>query len=160
MTVREAKFVDVPAIARLMQDAHSRSIYAEVATFDLVEAKQLVVRALQRHGHQNNGGSLVLVSEKEGDVAGFIIGVLDNVYPCLKELVATDLLFIYSEDADGRDASRMIKQLIQWAEDNPKVIEIHLGVTSAINDWERTAKLYKRLGLEQCGAMFNKRITR
>lgn len=160
MPVRDAKFVDIPQVVRLLEESHKRSIYAEVATFDPEFAKQMLARALQRHGHQNNGGSLVLVSETDGKVQGFLIGILDNVYPCLNELMATDLLFIQSEDADARDAVVMLKQLIAWAENNPKVIEVHLGVTGAIGDWERTAKLYNRLGLQQCGAMFRRGFER
>lgn len=160
MAIRDARFVDVPAIAAIMEAAHQRSIYADTATFELLSAKRLVMSALHRHGQDNLGGSLVLVSETDGVIEGFVIGVLDNVYPCLRELVATDLLFIMTENASAHDARDMIKRLMQWAESNPKVIEVHLGVTSAIGDWERTGKLYRRLGLQQCGAMFNKRFER
>lgn len=160
MAVRDARFVDVPPIAKLLEEAHQRSIYAETATFDPVAAKQLAARSLQRHGHQNYGGSLVLVSEQDGAVEGFLIGMLDSVYPCLQELVATDLLFIMSERAAPRDASAMLKRLIAWAEDNPKVIEVRLGVTGAIGDWERTAKLYRRIGLESYGAIFKRGFER
>jgi hypothetical protein len=158
--IRDAKFTDIPAIAQLMAEAHRRSIYAETATFDPVEAKQLCARALHRHGHTNNGGSLVLVSETDGEVRGFIIGLFDSVYPCLKEMMATDLLFIMAENASAHDAVKMVKRLVEWAESNPKVIEVHLGVTSAIGDWERKASLYERVGLTRCGAMFRREFDR
>lgn len=154
MAVRAAKFADIPHMALLLEESYRRSIYAGKATFDIVEAKQLIVRAINRHGHINYGGSLVLVSETAGMVNGLLIGVLDNVYPCLKELVATDLLFIQAEHADPKDGVLLLKNLIAWAEANPRVIEIHLGVASTVGDWERTGKLYERLGLERCGAMF------
>lgn len=160
MTVRAANFQDIPQLACLMAEAHQRSVYAETAAFDLIEAKQLFARAIQRHGHQNNGGFLVLVSEKDGTAEGFIIALVDQVYPCLDKLMVTDFLFIMSERADGRDAREMLKQVMAWAEANPRVIEVHLGVTDAIGDWERTAKLYEHLGLERCGAMFHKRLQR
>lgn len=160
MTVRNAKFVDIPGIVQVLEDGFRRSIYADVASYEVAELKQFVVRMIQRHGHTNNGGTLVLVSESEGRIEGVLMAMLDNVYPCLKELMATDIFFIMGEKADGRDAHLMLKQMMAWAEKNPKVIEIHLGVTSAIGDWERTAKLYRRLGLEQCGAMFRRGIKR
>lgn len=158
LSIRIANFADIPALARLYEESHQRSIYAQRSTFDPIEAKQLFVRAIQRHGHLNSSGTMVLVSEKGGAIEGFMIGMLDQVYPCLKELVATDLLFIASDRADARDARTMLKQLIAWAEGNPKVIEIRLGVTGAIGDWQRTIKLYNGLGLEQCGAFFSKRV--
>jgi hypothetical protein len=160
MSVRDAKFVDIPRIVEILEDAHRRSIYADTATFDPLEAKRLLATALQRHGHMNLGGSLVLVSERVDGVNGVLLGVLDNVYPCIKELVATDLLFIQEHEADPRDAITMVKQLIDWAEGNPKVIEIHLGVTGTVGDWERVGKLYEHLGLERCGAMFRRGFKR
>ncbi len=160
MTVRAAKFVDIPQMVLLLEEGYRRSIYAGKATFDDQEANQLIRRALPRHGHTNNGGSMVMVSESNGMVDGLMIGLLDNVYPCLKELVATDLLFIQAEHANPRDGVLMLKNLIAWAEANPRVIEIHLGVASTVGDWERTAQLYERLGLERCGAMFRKEFDR
>lgn len=154
MSVRTANFRDIQALANLCKESHQRSVYAKSATFDITEAKQLFARTIQRHGHLNNGGTLVLVSEKDGVIEGFMIGMLDQVYPCLKELVATDLLFIVSERADARDARVMLKQLITWAEGNPKVIEIRLGVTGAIGEWQRTGKLYEHIGLQQCGGIY------
>jgi hypothetical protein len=160
MAVRAAKFTDIPQMVLLLEEGYRRSIYAGKATFDVLEAKRLIATALQRHGHTNLNGSLVIVSEAAGIVDGLLIGILDNVYPCLKELVATDLLFIQSEHANPRDGILMLKNLIAWAEANPKVIEIHLGVASTVGDWERTAQLYERLGLERCGAMFRKEFDR
>lgn len=160
MTVRPAKFVDVPGIIRVYEDGFQRSIYADRATFDASEAKKIIAQAIHRHGHTTNGGTLVLVSENEGQVEGFIVGLLDSVYPGLKELMATDLLFIMSTKANPRDASTMLKQLASWAEANQRVIELHLGINDAIGDWNRTAKLYERLGLIQCGAMFRRSFKR
>lgn len=160
MSVREAKFVDIPGITALLEDAFARSIYAEVTEYDPVELKQFVVRSIQRHGHTNIGGSLVLVSEREGNIEGVLIGMLDAVYPCVKGLMATDLFFIMAEKSDRRDAIDMLRRLIAWAEKNPKVIEVHLGVTNAIGDWQRTAKLYEHLGLEPCGGMFRRGFKR
>lgn len=160
MSVRDAKFVDVPAMVRVLEDAYHRSIYAGKATFDPDGAKRLFAQAVQRHGHTNCGGSLVQVSEKDGEIEGFLIGVLDIVYPGLLEFMATDLLFYMTERADPRDASRMVKGLIAWAEANPRVIEIHLGLPNVVGNSERTAKLYERLGLERCGAMFRRGFER
>lgn len=160
MSVRDAKFVDIPRLAELLVEAHQRSIYAAVASLEVVAVKQTFARALHRHGQHNEGATLALVSETDGVIEGFIIGLLDPVYPCLDKLRATDLWFIFSERADGRDAPKMLKQLMAWAEQSPKVIEVYLGVTSAIGDWARTSKLYERLGLEQCGAMFRREFDR
>ena len=72
----------------------------------------------------------------------------------------TDLVFTFAENAEPRDAMTMIQRVIHWAEANPKVIEVHLGVTDAIGgDWKRVGRMYEHLGLEQCGGMYRKFIT-
>lgn len=160
MSVRSAKFQDIPALVAVWADGHARSRYADTATLDRDEAKGYLMQAIQRHGHRNQGGSLVLVAETDGVIEGFVIGLLDAVYPAMKELRATDLLFICSERVAARDPRTMVQQIIAWAEDNPKVIEVLLGVTDAIGDWSRTAKLYERMGLTQCGGMFRRGLER
>lgn len=159
MSVRDATFVDTPHIARVYEQAYRDSRYAD-CTLDLVEAKQMIARAIHRHGQMNVGASLVLVSQRGEPIEGFLIGLLDQVYPCAKELMATDLLFILRPGADPRDARTMLKRLIAWAQANPKVVEVRLGVTDAMGDWRRTAKLYERLGLERSGALFRRGFER
>ncbi len=156
MTVRVARFVNIPAIVAIGAYAHERSIYGPISTYDPEMGKQLCARSMQRHGHQNYGGTLVLVSETAGEVRGFIIALLDQVYPCVEELCVTDLLFTGTEDMEPRDAITMIKQVIAWGEANPKVVEVHLGVTDAMmgEEWTRVGKIYEHLGLVQCGGMY------
>ena len=155
MTVRAALFSDIPDIVEVMIDGHKRSRYAETTTFDEIEAKQLLVRCIQRHGQQNYMGSLVLVSQnKNGELKGFIIGILDQVYPCLKEFHVTDLVFIFETGADPRDAMEMVLRLIRWGERNPKVVEVMLGCTDSIIDWRRVGAMYEQAGFEPCGGLY------
>lgn len=161
MTVRPAKFEDIPEVAGVMQWAYEHSIYADRATFDLVQAKQLCARSMHRHGHRNYGGTLFLVSETDGEVRGFIIGFIDLVYPCLQEFMVTDLGFVLRDDANPADAPRMVNTIMGWAKLNPKVIEVHLGLNDAMTaNWTRVAKMYERLGLEQCGGIYRILIER
>jgi len=158
MTVRAANFEDIKQVEALMRDAYERSIYFEKATYDEIAAKQLCVQMVQRHGHGNYGGTLFMVSETDGKVLGFFMGVFVEPYPGLKELRATDVLFYFTYGARPRDAAEMVLRARAWAESNPKCIELFLGLNNAIGDWTRTAKLYERLGLEQCGGMFRLEI--
>lgn len=156
MTARVAKFADIPQIVDVMQDAHRLSRDAHLTTFDETEAKQLLMRCIQRHGHTNYLGTLVMVSESpvNREIRGFMIGILDQVHPCLKELKATDLFFIMQPDAPLRDARKMLLSLIDWARDNPKVIKILLGMTDDLADPEKVSRLYESVGLESCGGMY------
>lgn len=154
MSVRTAKFADIPRITDIMADAHRRSRDGDRTTFDEQQAKQLLARSIQRHGQTNYMGSLVLVSERGGVVRGFVIGILDQVYPCLKELKVTDLLFIFDEGAEPRDAGKMIAELTRWGRNNPRVIKVLLGITDDLVDWRRAGTLYERAGLEPCGGFY------
>lgn len=156
--VRAAQFVDVPVIAGLLQEGYRASIYADRAAFNEGVAKRLIVNAIQRHGNKTVGGSQVLVAENDGVVVGFIIGVLDRVYGVLDALMATDLWFYCSPAAPPRAAPHLLKATIEWAEQIPKVIEIRFGITNAVGDWERTARMYERLGLERAGAFYERQV--
>lgn len=161
MSVRVANYEDTKSIVQLMREMHERSVYAESTTFDEIQARQLCARTMQRHGHNNYGGTRFYVSQTDGQVRGFVIGLIDLVYPCLAEMMVTDLLFYFTDNADVRDAPRMLAKLVQWAREAPKVIEVHLGVTDAIHrDWTRVGRLYEHLGLKQCGGMFRMVIDR
>jgi hypothetical protein len=156
--IRPAAFSDVPAMAAVLREAYAASIYADRATFDEREAKSLFVRALQRHGHKTPGGSFVMVAEQAGAVEGFIIGCLERVYHVLEELMATDLFFLCSARADPHDAGRLLKAFTAWAEANPRVIEIHMGVTNAMGDWTKAGRLYQRQGFTEAGALYERRV--
>ncbi len=162
MTIRKANFVDIPALIAIGADAHEKSIYGPITTYDKETAKQLCARSMQRHGQTNYGGTLFLVSETDGEVRGFIIALLDQVYPCVEELSVTDLIFTGTDEMDPRDVIRMVKKVIAWGVANLKVIEIHLGVTDAVKgkDWIRVGKMYEHLGLVQCGGMYRMIIDR
>lgn len=152
--LRPAKFTDIPRMAEIIGDSHGKTYYAKNTEFDIVMAKQFLTQCVQRHGHNNYGGCLVLVSEIGGKVEGFIIGILDQIYPVAKELRATDIFFLMTEKAPQRDAFAMIKHLIKWGRDNPKVVEVFVGVNDVMGDWSTTARLYQKLGLSQCGGLF------
>ncbi len=162
MSVRKANFIDIPAMVAIGAEAHANSIYGPITTYDKETAKQLCARSMQRHGQMNYGATFVLVSVTDGEVRGFIIALLDQVYPCVEELTVTDLIFTGTDDMTPRDAITIIKKVIDWGKSNPKVVEIHLGVTDAMTgeDWTRVGKMYEHLGLVQCGGMYRMLIDR
>lgn len=154
MTIRSAKFGDIPRLTELMQEMHTRSCYAARATLDVKATKALFMASIQRHGSHHVGGTSVEVAEKDGVVEGFLIGILDRCYHVLSQLMATDLFFYLSERGDPRDAMRLLNGFVTWAKGNPAVIEVRMGATNAIGDFERTSVLYRRAGLERCGEMY------
>ena len=64
MTVRDAKFAEIPQIADLLVEAHGRSRYAGTdVQVDVRETKALLSRSIQRHGGEHIGSTLVLVAQ-------------------------------------------------------------------------------------------------
>lgn len=158
--IRQARFVDVQAMAAMMQEAHARSIYRDLDEIDAPAMKRLFVSAVQQHGKPGEGGTCAFVAEPGGQVEGFIVGVLQRVYHVGKRLSASDLFFLTRPDADPRSAVGLLGAFLDWAEGNPKVVEIQMGATSALGDWRHAGRLYERRGLEQCGGIYRRSIER
>lgn len=160
MGVRQATFSDVPRMRSLMEEMCARSVYAGRTEIDKRECFAVLTNAIQRHGMKNAGGTMVMVAEAGGVVEGFIIGVIDRVYHVGVALMVTDLFFITSERAEPQDAYRMLKALIRWGEENPKVIEVRCGVTGIVGNVDDIGALYARAGMNRVGAFFEKGIAR
>lgn len=160
MTIRAAKFGDIPRLAELMEEAFRASIYADRGNIDERVCKGLFMNSMQKHGGQYAGSTLVNVCEKNGVVEGFLLGAFDRVYHVGDKLMASDVFFHLSPRADPRDAIRLLNDFLTWAEANPLVVEIKMGVTNILGDWTRLEPLYRRKGFDQCGALFEKRIQR
>lgn len=154
--IRPARFADIPVLARLLREMHGRSTYAGRATLDDRTSKAFLMNALQRNGGRAPGATLCVVAERGGEVVGFLLGLIDHCYHVLAELYATDLFFYVSAKGDPFDASRLLGAFLKWAETNPRVIEIRMGITDALGDPERTSVLYERYGLERSGLMYGK----
>lgn len=154
MSVREAKFVDVPTLVMLILEAHERSKYAEMCRVDAGEARQLFMSALQRTTVKGPSGSCVFVSENGEKIDGLILGVLEPIYHVGDKFMATDLFFYVAEKAGHSAFARLLSAFETWARANPKVIEIKLGVTDVLGDTTPVERFYERRGYQRCGAMF------
>lgn len=160
MSVRPANFVDIPRIVEIIREAHGRSVYAGRGEVDTTYAKRLLAQSIQRHGGTHEGSTLVLVSERAGAVEGVIVGMLDRVQVFGDKLWATDLFFIGTRKMPPMDALAMLNGLAEWAEKAPACIEVKVGVTSVVGDWQRAKGLYERAGFAQVGALYERRIER
>lgn len=158
MAVRAAKFGDIPRLYELMEEMYSKSVYVGRDEIDTKHAKALLVNAIQRHGGKYEGSALVMVSETNGKVQGFIIGYLDRIYLIGRKLRATDMFFYQSEQASPKDAFALVRSVIEWAASNDQVIEIDMAATNAVGDHRRTGKLLQRFGLIECGTIYKRSI--
>ncbi|MCB1972044.1 MAG: hypothetical protein KDG54_16700 [Geminicoccaceae bacterium] len=158
--IRKAKFGDIMAMVDLLEAMRAKSIYADRADISRDAVKTMIASAIQRDGHKNSGGSIVLVAEGEGGkLCGMLIGVLERAYYVLDKLMATDLFFFTTDDAVPLDAITMARQFKEWAAGNPLVIEITMGATHVMGDWKPATAIYRRLGLEQSGVIYSMKVS-
>jgi hypothetical protein len=159
--IRPAKFCDIMAMVGLWKAAHMRSEKYKRATFDEKEAQKRLKNCILAHGIPRDGGSWCMVFEKDGWLQGFIIGFLDRVEDVGVELFATDWKFLVDPAADARAALLLRDSFMAWAQANPRVIEIVVGVHDALGgDYRRTAKLWEQKGLSEIGLILGMNIER
>jgi len=149
--VRPALYSDIPRLVELLEEMHARSKYAEYPVSKR-KFKDLCMESIR------SGNGCLFVSEDKGEIRGFIIGAVDDLYHVLRVKYATDLFFYVSEQ--GKGAGQLVTQFIDWAIAKPDVVTIRMGATDAITDFNRVAKLYERKGLTQEGVMHEMRIKR
>lgn len=160
MTVRRAKYLDIPRIVELLRDGHKRSRYnGTKAGVDIQCMKSLLMTSIQKHDSRGEGATHVLVSENDGVVEGIIIGVACRIQESLDMLYVSDLVFYQSEKASPADAILLMQGVVNWANGMTKVFEITVGATDVIGDYERTAKLFQRMGMHQTGVLYTMEVS-
>lgn len=148
--IRNAVFSDIPKLVSVLEEGHKRSRYAAYK-LDKDHFRQLCFEAV-RSGKMYLG----VVDRGDGPI-GFLMGSIEPLYIVGKVRYATDLFFIGTSGC-GLDVVRLVQDFVQWAESQPNVVEIWLGVTTAIGpDWSKLGRLYQKLGFTQEGAIYQKR---
>jgi hypothetical protein len=157
--IRAAKFADIPALSTMMLEMHAASKYAGVVDVDVQHARGMLMAMIQRHGGKHDGGTLVNVAiNADGEIGGFMIGLLDRVYHIGAKLAAKDaFLYVRQQKAAGAlTVSRLIDAYLAWATSNPKVHEINLSWTDTVPGAERIDALYVSKGFTRCGAIYER----
>lgn len=154
---RDACFADIPGIVLLLQQGYSRSHYAKagLANIDLAEAKRLLLASIQRHGGKNGGACWVQVADSGAGITGLVLGTLARVYSIGDRLMATDLFWLASPDANPRDAMALMRGMVSWAWSSPHVVEVRCGTTAVIADDPTAAgKALEQIGMQQYGNLY------
>lgn len=152
--IRPAQYIDNLQLPDLLEDMYERSVYNGRLTLDYVQFKKIIVASISQHGKK----SCCFVSEVDGKIDGFIVGVKDTVYGVSKEYFASDLFFYTKKDSSIKAGMGLFKAFLDWAENAEDVVEVVLGITDAIGDYDRLAEVYKSKGFRQDGVMMTKEI--
>lgn len=159
--IRNANFSDIPAVVRIIEWAYRSTPYAlkGLASVDVGEAKRLLMNSIQRHGGKNGGACWVQVADSGAAVTGFILGTLTRVYSVGDRLMATDLFWICTDEADPRDGPALMRGMLGWAKENPAVVEITCATTSVMGvDPAKAGALLERLGMSKFGNIYQLRV--
>ena len=85
-------------------------------------------------------------------IRGFLIGVVAPFEFNRHEHYASDLFYLVEKGHPG--GVRLLAEFTKWAEANPKVRMVIMGVTAG--DGRPLGPLYERMGMDQVGGMFVK----
>lgn len=155
--IRDAKFSDIPAMAKLLMEMHSRSKYAERTGVNSKAVDQMLMGLIAGQKQNGPGASFVQVCEDEENVVGFMAAALNRIYNIGDKLCAADL-FLVNNSKNIRDTLALIDNYIVWAKSNPKVIEVGLSWSDALPNARDIANIYKRKGAMLVGEQYEVRL--
>lgn len=155
--IRPATASDLPRLYDLLLEMQQKSKFAPDIEVDERAARSLLMTGIQRNGSQHDGGALLLVEERDEQVEGFIMGMLDRVYHIGTRLCANDIYLYCTEMAAKTAALKLAKGYIEWAMGNPKVAKIMLSWTDALGvDGESIGRMYNGLGFHKVGEIWER----
>lgn len=149
--IREATFLDIPAVFELCKKA-----YAESSNHQRLYAwdEEKAISSLKIFILCN--GATVLIDEKGGVIRGFLIAELTAPLGGV-DIIATDVAFyVLPEHRGSLTAFRLIKKYESWAKKNGAK-HIELGVSSGVVH-EKTLSLYAFLGYRPLSVTYTKEV--
>lgn len=146
--VRDATLDDIPAMVALGEIMHAESRYSFMA-YDGEKVATTLKTLMQT-------GGFVRVHVKDGEIDGGMVGYMGNPW-FSGERVASELaLFVVPGKRGGMAAWYLLSEFGAWAE-NQGAKEITLAITTGVKV-EETGRMYQRLGFEQVGGVFKRRM--
>jgi L-amino acid N-acyltransferase YncA len=146
--IRPAQLSDVPRIVSIGALLHLESTYREIPY------SPSKVGALMRS--LINGGGVVFVAEKEGEVVGAIAGGV-TAHWFSEELTGFEYsFFVLPEHRHGLVAMKLLLSMKAWCRaKGAKTLRI--GITTGINV-EGTARFYRYLDFTEVGQLFEGKL--
>lgn len=145
--VRDATLADIPAMLRLGEIMHAESRYSFMA-YD-AEKVAGTLRSLM-------GTGFVRVHERNGEIDGGMVGYMTEAWFSRARVAAELALFVTPGKRGGMAAWYLLSEFSAWAE-NQGAQEITLAITTGVKV-EETGRMYQRLGFEQVGGVFKRRM--
>jgi len=145
--VRDATLDDIPAMVALGAIMHAESRYNFMA-YD-GEKVSATLRSLI-------GVGFARVHERDGEIDGGMVGYMSEAWFSRAKVAAELALFVTPGKRGGMAAWYLLSEFSAWAE-NQGAQEITLAITTGVKV-EETGRMYQRLGFEQVGGVFKRRV--
>lgn len=145
--VRDATLADIPAMVALGAIMHAESRYSFMP-YD-GEKVAITLKTLI-------GTGFVRVHERDGEIDGGMVGYMSESWFSRAKVAAELALFMTPGKRGGMAAWDLLSEFSAWAE-NQGAQEITLAITTGVKV-EETGRMYQRLGFEQVGGVFKRRV--
>jgi hypothetical protein len=157
MTIRAAKFEDIPVIETMLHEMHAASKYRGRVEISDKAMRALLMGAVAGQNQNGPQASYARIAEQGGKPVGFMIGTLGRIYFIGDKLMAQDMFLYTRKGAEFGHTTALIDGYVAWAKSNRKVIEIVLSWNDTLPGAKRVAKVYERAGFRRNGEMFELR---
>ncbi len=144
--VREATITDIRRIHVLAQELLEMSVYSGIKMDD-TKFKRTCASLI---GSRN--GAVFVVADDEGEVQGFLMGVIDDLF-FSRSRFATDLA-TYVRKEYRHLAPFMVKRFSKWAFSKAGVEEVTLGISSGMDTVDRAGRMYRAIGFKPAGGVY------
>lgn len=154
--IRPASTADLATLFNMVGQMHSESEFmARGIQLSPALVRSFIANGIQRHGGQHAGATLFNVVERDGEIQGFMLGLLQPVYCVCLDLEAIDFWLYCTKRAPKIAPNVLIDRYIAWAESAPKVKDIMLSWTNVVGvDGDKIGRLYRRKGFIKRGEQF------
>jgi len=147
MFLRPAEVTDVDTMIAL-----GRRMHAESPRFSLMNFDSDKVRALMVNAIADDRYFLMIAENDERDLIGGFVGFMAQHWFSTDQTAHDIALFVDPDRRGSIVAARLVKSFIDWARGRGAK-QINLGISTGVMV-EKTAQLYRSLGLKQYGYLF------
>jgi len=148
MTVRAAVLADIPALVELGRGMHAEAPALRHARYD----GEKVATALKHSIAQG----CTFVHEADGELDGAFVGLVIERWFSSDRMAADLALFVRQDRRGGLIAYRLLDAFLTWC-DEQGIEDRQLAVSTGVAP-VATGELYKRLGFEPIGGLYQMRI--
>lgn len=156
VTIRAARFSDIPEITRLCGLALEQSHYSPRLGLDKSALKRVALECIAQHSDKPGSGRVV-VADNGDHLEAIFAGFVRPLYECLSALIASNLIWYAQPGASARSAMGVLDHFTKWADRADYPVLHRYGVSDAIVNHNAVgALLIRKRGFQLAGSFYEK----